>query len=95
MTDFSDRIKSLMEMRGVNQAEFAAMIDATPAAISQYTTGNRVPQTEVLMRICEKFKVSSDWLLGLEKRKPDTGVIGYFFCRNCDTRFKIMGMEKK
>lgn len=89
------RLKALMDMRHVNQAEFAHTIGATPAAVSQYISGGRVPNTETIMQIAKEFKVSSDWLLGLDKRAPDSGVIGYFFCRNCDTRFRIIGLEKK
>ena len=91
----AERLKNLLDMRDVSQAEFAADVGITASAVSQYLSGDREPQTDVVLRICKKFRVSSDWLLGIDKRLPDHGVVGYFFCRKCDTRFRIMGLEKK
>lgn len=64
---FANRLKQRREEIGLTQLEAAKVIDIAPSSYSAYETGKQNPKIDVLMRICEKFEVSADWLLGVEK----------------------------
>jgi transcriptional regulator with XRE-family HTH domain len=90
----ANRIQELIMRLKITQAGFASEIKTTPAAVSQYLSGEREPQTEVILKICKRFGVTSDWLLGIDKYEQEhVSAIGYFSCCNCDSRFKIVGRE--
>lgn len=63
---FSDRLKVAMDIRGCTVAELAANIYISPATISMYRRGKRMPSTEVLCLIARALDVSTDFLLGLQ-----------------------------
>lgn len=45
--------------------DFAEKVGITRQTMGFYLNGDRIPDSETLRQICEKCKVSSDWLLGL------------------------------
>ena len=53
----------------MNQGEFADSVGISRGAMSYYEQELRTPDIGVLRAICEKYKVSADYLLGL---MPDT-----------------------
>ena len=59
------RLKELREQKGLTQAEFANQIGMLQQQYSRYEKGEREPQLKHIRRICRKFDVSADWLLGL------------------------------
>ena len=59
------RLKELREQKGLTQAEFANQIGMLQQQYSRYEKGEREPQLKHIRRICRKFNVSADWLLGL------------------------------
>jgi transcriptional regulator with XRE-family HTH domain len=60
-----NRIKLLREEFGLKQEDIAKILHVEVAAISKYETG-RVPlKDEYIIILCNFFKVSSDYLLGL------------------------------
>jgi transcriptional regulator with XRE-family HTH domain len=65
---FSSRIRKLREGK-MNQGEFADSVGISRGAMSYYEQEMRTPDIGVLRAICEKYKVSADYLLGL---MPDT-----------------------
>ena len=65
---FSARIRKLREGK-LNQGEFADSVGISRGAMSYYEQELRTPDIGVLRAICEKYKVSADYLLGL---MPDT-----------------------
>ena len=65
---FSSRIRKLREGK-MNQGEFADSVGTSRGAMSYYEQELRTPDIGVLRAICEKYKVSADYLLGL---MPDT-----------------------
>ena len=65
---FSSRIRKLREGK-MNQGEFADSVGISRGAMSYYEQELRTPDIGVLRAICEKYKVSADYLLGLI---PDT-----------------------
>ena len=62
----SKRIEQIRTSNGLNQIEFAKKIGLnSSASISQYESGDRVPSDEIKLKICEVFKCSMDYLMGL------------------------------
>lgn len=60
----------LKELRGeMKQDDFGALIGVSRASISYYENGTRTADVEILGKICEKYHVSADWLLGLTDAK--------------------------
>lgn len=52
----------------LTQKDVAKILNIDASSISSYETGNATPPTEVLMKIANIYKVTTDFLLGLEKR---------------------------
>ena len=61
---FSSRIRKLREGK-MNQGEFADSVGISRGAMSYYEQELRTPDIGVLRAICEKYRVSADYLLGL------------------------------
>ena len=57
------RIKELQGEKSVSA--FARYLEMPQKTVDTYINGERKPSVEFIMRVCSKFKVSSDWLLGL------------------------------
>lgn len=68
MVDFGDRLKILRLKQKMTQDQLAERLGLTKSAISAYETNLRMPSYESLMAIARIFKVSTDYLLGLENR---------------------------
>lgn len=61
-----ERIKKLRVGASMTQQELAVKLKVSPSSVGMYEQNRRVPPNEVLLRICECFQVSSDWLLSGE-----------------------------
>lgn len=68
MVNFGIRLKSLRSKNNLTQAAVAQKLGLTKSVISAYETGLRMPSYDILIHIAQIFKVSTDYLLGLEKR---------------------------
>ena len=62
-TDFAQRLKALLEERGMTQLELAARVGVTRAAMSRYVSGDREPRFVTLVRIVEELDVRVEDLL--------------------------------
>lgn len=62
MPDFSERLKTLMDAHGLNQADVAVHCDISEPSISRYISG-RTPKAHELHRLAQFFGVSMEWLL--------------------------------
>lgn len=62
---FADRIELLMAENKLTKAEFANSLSLSRQTISNYLNDKRSPDSEVLLRIAQKYDVSVDWLLCL------------------------------
>lgn len=69
MIDFGITLKSLRIKNNLTQAELAEKLDVTKSVISAYETGIRMPSYDILIHISKLFEVSTDYLLGLEKKQ--------------------------
>lgn len=67
MESLGERIKVLREDRGWTQKELAQRSRITKSAISFYELGERKPSCDVLRILSRVFRVTSDYLLGMEK----------------------------
>lgn len=66
MVDFGEKIKSLRLNQHWTQSQLAQKLGMTKSVVSAYETGLRMPSYEVLVEIARIFKVSTDYLLGVE-----------------------------
>jgi transcriptional regulator with XRE-family HTH domain len=64
MSVFGERFKQLREQRELSQIEIAKHLGIVNSAISQYETGKRIPDHDMLEKIANFFAVSVDFLLG-------------------------------
>ena len=68
---FAQRIKELRLKNDLTQKDLSDFLVVTPKTVSFYELGQRMPPANVLMKLCQKFNVSVDYLLGLTDI-PDT-----------------------
>ena len=66
MKKFAEKLKSLREEKGLSQVELSAVFGVDKSTIAKYETGGREPDLETLVKFAKYFKVSTDYLLGLE-----------------------------
>lgn len=69
MNLFGMRLKTLRNKKGLTQEQLADKLgNITKASVSRYEQSAMFPTVEVLIRLCEYFDVSSDYLLGLSDK---------------------------
>lgn len=66
MVDFGNILKTLRLKDDMTQAQLAQKLGLTKSVISAYETGLRMPSYDILIHISQIFKVSTDYLLGIE-----------------------------
>lgn len=66
---FAERIKELRVCNGLNQVEFANMLNVTKQSVSNWENNNIMPSIDMLIRTAKTFSVSTDYLLGLSSRQ--------------------------
>lgn len=66
-TALNENIKQLRLRSGLNQVEFAKHMRVTKQCVSNWENDNVLPSIEMLMRIADFFKVSTDYLLGRDE----------------------------
>ena len=69
MVDFGNTLRSLRVRNNMTQQMLAKKLSLTKSVISAYETGLRMPSYDVLISISRIFKVSTDYLLGLERKQ--------------------------
>ncbi len=69
MIDFGNTLKTLRIQHHMTQEQLAQKLYLTKSVISAYETGIRMPSYDVLINVSKVFKVSTDFLLGLEKKR--------------------------
>lgn len=75
MVDFGNTLKTLRKQHNMTQAGLAQKIGLTKSVVSAYETGLRMPSYDVLISLSRIFKVTTDYLLGIE-RKTDIDLSG-------------------
>lgn len=65
----ADRIKELRLKNGIKQTELAKILGLSRSAINAWEMGVSVPSTQYLIDLSKLFRVSTDHLLGREKKE--------------------------
>jgi len=63
-----DRLKYSLEIRHIQQRDFAKRLGITEATMSRYINDQRLPRADTIVDICNELGVSADWLLGMIER---------------------------
>ena len=69
MLALNENIKNLRIAKGLNQVEFAKVIGVTNQCVSNWENDNVVPSIEMLCKIADYFRVSTDYLLGRSDKR--------------------------
>ncbi len=69
MVDFGIKIRELRKKKGLTQQQLAECVGVTKAMVSAYETGMRYPSYDILIKFTRIFRVTSDYLLGINSRK--------------------------
>lgn len=62
----ADRIKSLREQQNKTQSELARQLGITRSSVNAWEMGISVPSTQYVVELAHIFKVSTDYLLGVD-----------------------------
>ena len=69
MDTLNENIKSLRNQLGINQVELAKRLNVSKQCVSNWENDNIQPSVDMLIKIADFFKVSTDYLLGRESKK--------------------------
>jgi len=75
MSILSNRIKKERESLGLNREELAKKLGVSYSAIAMYEQGNREPNNDLTVKMCEIFNCSMDYLIGKIKLQKFLGRI--------------------
>lgn len=67
--NFGERIKRLRLEKGLKQEQVAVLLQVNRKAVSHYENNMREPSFGILVQLAEIYKVSTDYLLGVEKKR--------------------------
>ena len=63
---FSQRIKELRDKKGLGLRQLAAELGIGSSSLSQYETCKRTPDIDVCKMFADYFKVTCDYLIGVD-----------------------------
>ncbi len=61
----ADRIKHLREKENLTQTELAKKLGITRSSVNAWEMGISVPSTQYIVELSQIFKISTDYLLGV------------------------------
>jgi transcriptional regulator with XRE-family HTH domain len=73
--DFKGRLKILRNSRKLTQKELADKLEMTRETISAYENGYAQPSLDVLIKLCDFYHVSADYLLARENSIDTSGQV--------------------
>lgn len=65
----SENIKKLRIANGLSQVELAKKLGVTKQCVSNWENDNVMPSIDMLVKIANLFKVSTDHILGIDEKK--------------------------
>lgn len=71
---FANRLKHLRQSRGFTQVQLAERLGVKKQSVSNWENDNIMPSVDMLEKIADFFRVSTDYLLGRDK-KPTDGIL--------------------
>ena len=66
---FSQRLKQLRSLQGISQYALADALGVSRTSLKNWELAIATPPLEVLVEMAQYFRVSSDYLLGLDERR--------------------------
>ncbi len=72
MSEFSERLQSLMRQRNVTQRQLADRINVTEASMSRYVKGERMPRMNTVADMATALHTTSDFLLGRDTEHDES-----------------------
>ena len=70
-TKFSANLSKLRHEKGLSQRQAAAEFGISQALLSHYETGAREPKLDFIVRVCDYYNVTTDFILGRTKERGD------------------------
>lgn len=67
---FCERLLQARQNAGLGQAEAAVKLQIGASTLRLYETGQRRPQSDLLVRLCKLYDCSADYLLGIGGETP-------------------------
>lgn len=86
MKSVSDQIKQCREALQMTKSELADKAGLTPAAITQFESGDREPSLESLKKLADALEISVNYLIGRSDDKE--------FAQNPELTAMFRGMQK-
>lgn len=65
MTYYTERLREIRKYHDVNQTDVADLLGISQQHYSMYEMGKRILNAEQIIKICRKYNISADYLLGL------------------------------
>lgn len=66
--DIADRLQHIMRISRFSEKDVANAVGCTQSTLSSYMLGKTMPNSEMIIRLCEFFHVSADYLLGIKAK---------------------------
>lgn len=66
---FGDKLRTLRKNAGLTQPQLAEKLGVTKSVVSYYEKNDRTPSPDILVKISNTFHVTTDYLLGIERKK--------------------------
>ena len=66
---FNERLKELREAKRLSQVQLAKELNISKQSVSNWENNNILPSIDVLIKVIQFFRVSTDYILGLTDRK--------------------------
>lgn len=76
MVNFGKRLKALRTKSGYTQKELAQKLGLTKSVISAYENDLRLPSLDILIALSRIFRVTTDYLLGVQKDEKQLDLSG-------------------
>ena len=67
--NFGERLKTLRKGQKLTQQELANRLGVAKSVVSYYESGDRFPSYDVLIKIARTFRVTTDYLLDIERNR--------------------------
>lgn len=84
---FYERLRSLLKDKGMTGKEFSEEMGVTTAKAGRWLTGVTEPSFDELVKICDYFQVSTDYML--------KGKLGNFDLSEEDIKFLALSKREK
>jgi transcriptional regulator with XRE-family HTH domain len=84
-----NNLKTLRKMHKLNQTDMAKLLGTNQNQYSRYERGERELKESQITDICEKFNITSDWLLGKDNKVKIEQIILEIAERIANTNEKV------